>query len=78
MSQIIDSVRRPLFHNQTYRVRLIHRHCYVEVYVDGRLVFSTVTDFVPSVGGIGCAIESANAEFVFRHAHRLEALRKPT
>jgi hypothetical protein len=78
LSQIIDSVRRPLFHNRAYRVRLIHRHCYVEVYVDGRLVFSTVTDFVPSVGGVGCAIESANAEFVFRHAHRMEALRKPT
>jgi hypothetical protein len=78
LSQIIDSVRRPLFHNQTYRVRVIHRHCYVEVYADGRLVFSTVTDFAPSGGGIGCVVESASAEFVFRHAYQIEAMRNPT
>jgi len=75
LSQIIDSVRRPVARDRTYRLRLIHRHRYVELYVDDRLVFSTVTDFVPETGGIGCALESAQADFVIRQAHQLEPLR---
>ncbi len=76
LSQIIDSVRRPIEVNRVYTLRLIHRHRYVEGFVDGRLVFSTVTDFVPQGGGVGCAVENAAADFVFRHAYQIESMQE--
>jgi hypothetical protein len=75
LSQVIDSVRRPVERNRTYTVRLIHRHRYVELFIDGRLVFSTVTESVPQGGGIGCAVENAAADFNIRQAHRLEPMK---
>jgi beta-fructofuranosidase len=75
LSQIIDSVRRPVEHNRTYTVRLIHRHRYVELFIGDRLVFSTVTESVPQGGGIGCAVEDAAAAFNIRQAYRLEPMK---
>lgn len=75
LSQIIDSVRRPVEHNRTYTVRLIHRHRYVELFIGDRLVFSTVTESVPQGGGIGCAVEDAAAAFNIRQVHRLEPMK---
>jgi hypothetical protein len=62
----------------TYTVRLIHRHRYVELFIDDRLVFSTVTESVPQGGGIGCAVEDAAADFNIRQAHRLEPMKVRT
>jgi hypothetical protein len=73
LSQIIDCVHCPVEYNRTYLLRQIHRNRYVELYVDNRLVFSTVTDFVPETNGIGCALESAKADFVIKQAHELES-----
>ena len=72
LSGILDTCRRTIEYGRPYRLRLIQRNRFAELYVDDELVFSTVTGLVPAAGGIGCTVESAQARFHFVRAHAIE------
>ncbi len=71
---ILDRVSRPVERGRAYRLRLLRRGRYLEFFVDGRLVFSTVLPDRPAGGALACVVESGSAEFRFSRLHAVEPL----
>ncbi len=72
--ELLDVVSRKIRRNQAYRLRLLLRHRYVELFLDGLLVFSTVLSTVLPGQSVACVVESASAQFEFHSCHELEPL----
>jgi hypothetical protein len=53
---------------------MLRRSRYLELFVDDRLVFSTVLPEAPAGGAVACVLESAAATFDITRAHVLEPL----
>lgn len=70
----IEEVRRRIQRNRAYRLRLLRRGKFLELFVDDRLVFSSLVPDAPVGGAIACVLESAAAEFTFERIHVLEPM----
>lgn len=70
----IDAVRRPVRRDRAYRLRLLRRNRFLELFVDDRLVFSSVLADPRGGGAVACVLESGSAEYRILRAHALEPL----
>lgn len=70
----IDTVKRRIARNRPYHLRLLRRGKFLELFVDDRLVFSSLLPEPPTGGAIACVLESATAEFVIDRVHVLEPM----
>jgi hypothetical protein len=74
LDTLIDTARRPLARDRAYRLRLLRRSRFLELFVDDRLVFSVALGEQPAGGAVACVVESGAAEFRFTRVHALEPL----
>ncbi len=74
LDALIDVVRHPVRHGRPYRLRLLRRNRYLELFVDERLLFSSVLPEPRGGGAIACVLESAAARFEIVRAYALEPL----
>ncbi len=69
----IDSINRRILRNHPYRLRILRRAGFLEMFVDDRLVFSSLVP-APSGGAIACVLESARADFAIDRVNALEPM----
>lgn len=74
LSRILDTVRRDVRRGMPYKLRIIRRDRFAELYIDDRWVFSTVLDGPAQGGGVACVVETATARFRILEAYALEPL----
>ena len=70
----IDTVNRRVRHNHPYLLRLLRRGGFAEIFVDGRLVFSSIVTDPPTGSAMACVLESARAEFNVERVNGLEPM----
>jgi beta-fructofuranosidase len=70
----IDTVKFPVQRNRPYRLRILRRSRFLELFVEGRLIFSSVVPDLPAGGALACVLESADAAFLIDRAHALEPM----
>jgi hypothetical protein len=70
----IDTVKRRIQRNRPYRLRILRRGSFLELFVDDRLVFSSLLPEAPIGTAAACVLESAKAEFVLDRANALEPM----
>ncbi len=75
LNTILDTVHRPVERRRRYRLRLLRRERFAELFVEGRLVFSTVVGEAEG-GAIACFVDSGRARIEIHQVHRLRPLPK--
>lgn len=74
LDALIDRVKRPIERGRPYRLRLLRRGAFAELFADDRLIFSSVLPETPAGGGLACLLESATAAFHVERIHALEPM----
>lgn len=71
----VDDCKYPVRRGRAYPFRLLRRDKYLEFFLDGRLIFSSLVPEPAMGGAIACVLESASATFDIERAHALEPLK---
>jgi hypothetical protein len=71
---VLDRVLHPVERGRPYRLRLLYRDRYLELFLEDRLLFSTVLPQVRRGGAVACVLESGSARFAFERLHLIEPM----
>ena len=74
LEAVIDRVARPVHARQDYRLRILKRGKFAELFVGGELVFSTTTGHEGTGGRLGFVVDSGEGRFQLLRAHEIEPL----
>ncbi|MBT3378002.1 MAG: hypothetical protein HN742_00405 [Lentisphaerae bacterium] len=72
----LDAVHRPLRNNAPYAVRIVKRDRYAEIFVNGELLFSTITEGIGRGNWLALVADSAQAHFQIKRAHRIKPMKR--
>lgn len=74
LDETMDTLYQLTETGRDYHLRLIARDRYAELYLDGELVFSTITGRASAGGGIACVVDEAEAQFSWKRAHEIKPM----
>lgn len=74
LDRTFDVVHRPIERERSYRLRVLARDRYAEVFLDDEVLFSTITGHIRPGGDLACVVDSAEALFQVERAHAIRPL----